>query len=125
MPAATSRSRNLFRSKNSLVTISSFNSASQLSCKVSISSCRRPLCSSVSDVTQAALSNLDVLKGLELVAGAGFGAGELKKEAMLAFGLTFLAEPPTEVVALRLWIDDMAKVEVAEGELGVSALVMR
>lgn len=71
------------------------------------------------------MSKLDVLIVLVVAAGAGFGAGLLKKEAMLALGLAFLAlEPPTAVEALRLLKDDMAKIGVVEVESVVFVVVL-
>lgn len=110
LPAPASRSKNRFRSKNSLVTISAFKWASQLSCRVSISSLRSCLCSSVRLATHLALSNLGpVVSDTAAVAGpllsrvclvplaaeaVDVGLGVLKKEVMLAFGLTFLGSRP-------------------------------
>lgn len=67
-PASCSFFRNRFRSRNSLVNISSFNSFSQVSSSVSISNPSSSFCSGVNFLTQASLSNL---------VGAGSGAATL------------------------------------------------
>lgn len=74
-PLSCSRFRNLFRSKNSLVSTSSFNCASQLSSKVAISNAKRSFCSGVSFSTHFCLSNF--------TAGAVAAALDVKSEAVV------------------------------------------
>lgn len=121
LPASFSFFKNLFRSRNSLLTISSFNCANQLSCSVSISSVNNSFCSSFSFSSHFALSNFGAAMGgsdgLGLVnedkgvvcpvalAGLASEAGCLKNEVMLAFALGFLAAPAVVAAispALRL-----------------------
>lgn len=105
LPAAASRSRNLFRSKNSLVTISVFNCASQLSSRVSISSLSRFLCSSVREATHLALLKLtpaskaageaEELLPLPLpLLEVDSGLGAPKKDVMLPFCRGFFGSEP-------------------------------
>lgn len=64
LPASRSRLRNRFSSRNSLLRISSFNCASQVSCMLWISSASRSFCSGVSFSIQACLSNFCVAVGV-------------------------------------------------------------
>lgn len=63
LPTSRSRLRKRLSSRNSLLRISSFNWASQLSWRLWISSARRSFCSWVSFSTHASLSNLGVAVG--------------------------------------------------------------
>ena len=63
LPASRSRLRKRFSSRNSLLRISSFNCASQVSCILWISSASKSFCSWVSFSIQAFLSNFWVAVG--------------------------------------------------------------
>lgn len=91
--------RNRFRLRNSSVTISSFRCDSQLSSRVSISSCRSSFFSGESDATHFALLKCKV-GGVELEV-AGF---RVKNDEMLpfAFGLFASAVESERWLALRL-----------------------
>jgi hypothetical protein len=86
-PLSTSFFRKRFKSKNSRVRISSLSCASQLSCRVLISSASSCFCSAVRPATHASLSNLDAdwpladLADAEPLAAADFGGP--KKDVML------------------------------------------
>ena len=114
LPDSTSFFRNLFSSRKSLDTISSFRWASQLSCKVSISSLSNSFCSSDNVPSHSDLLNLEmmVLSSLawsplpSLLAAASVPAARLgcpKKDVMLASAFGFLVSVrATPVAALRL-----------------------
>ena len=75
--------------------MSSLRWASQLSCRVSISSFRRSFCSVVSDSVHLALS-----KGVSFAAAVGLGAP--KKDVMLLLALGFLASRAADVASVAL-----------------------
>ena len=98
-----------------LLVISPFNSLSQLSCKVPISSASRSFCSCVNVFTHFSLSQLGLdtaasiaLASVPLIVVAGTAVfGAPKKEVIEAF-LTFLAPLVGSSVALRF--NDMTSV---------------
>lgn len=113
MEPAISLAKNFFRSKNSLLVTSSLRCASQLSSRVSISSWRSSLCSSLRLATHLSLSKVgagDSTLGAEeplVEEDTIFGAP--KKDVMLAFPppvLIFLLASTLEA-ALRLRVEDM------------------
>jgi hypothetical protein len=89
------------------VTSSSLSRASQLSCRVSSSSCSSFFCSGVSEDTHFSLSNL-IAGGSEaedvplLLPPAGFGAA--KKDVRVPC-LAFFGSEPASAAALRLRVD--------------------
>lgn len=99
--------RNLFRLRNSLETISSFNTLSQLSCRVSISSFSSCLCSSLKASIHFCLSKMD---GAGSVGGLDgfvldvlvFVLGGPKKLVMEPFAFGFFASAVAISAALRL-----------------------
>lgn len=113
-PLSFSFFKNLFRSKKSLVSISSFNCASQLSCNVSISKVSNSLCSGVNFASHFSLSNLGAAMGGsaglglvkedngEVLEDAPSDAGCLKKEVIAALAFGFLVEAVAISPALRL-----------------------
>lgn len=104
LPAAVSRFKNLFNSRNSFDATSSFRRANQLSCKVFISSSNKAFCSAVKPAIHFCLSNVT---GAETAADvepelADFGAAP-KKEDMLPLTLVFLVSINASVVPAFLF----------------------
>ena len=81
-PLSCSFFRKRFKSRNSFVTISSFNWDSQVSSNEVISSASKSFCSGVSFSTHFALSNLG--NGAAASAGVGAAAADVKMDAVVA-----------------------------------------
>lgn len=81
-PLSCSFFRKRFKSRNSFVTISSFNWDSQVSSNEVISSASKSFCSGVSFSTHFALSNLG--NGAAASAGGGAAAADVKMDAVVA-----------------------------------------
>ena len=102
-PLSFSFLRNRFRFKNSVVTISSFRWANQLSSRVSISNCSSSFCSGVREATHFSLLNVLDRDGATEPepAVAGFGLGAPKNAVMLP-PLGFLESGAERCSDLRL-----------------------
>ena len=117
LPPRYSRSRKRLSSRNSGDVRSSLRWAIQLSSSVSISSCSRRFCSSLSLATHASLSNGPPIRegALEAVPAEAPAAalGAPKKDVSVPCCLGFLASPVGCAAAFRLSVD-MAAVDERE-----------
>lgn len=82
LPLSCSFFRKRFKSRNSFVTISSFNWDSQVSSKEAISSASKSFCSGVSFSTHFALSNLGNGAAASAAGGGGAAAADVKMAAV-------------------------------------------
>lgn len=102
---------------------SSLRCASQLSCKVSISSWSSSFCSAVSPATHFSLSNLGAGVSAAAAEPLATGFGAPKKDMILPSCLGFLLSADDSVPALRLRVDILVFVGKENGFL--EKVVMR